>query len=331
MHTRRHCLATLLAASLPMGSRSLRAQGDTATGHAIDETWPDASRQRTVPVRLRWPDARRHAGPWPVVLFSHGLGGTRDGGRVWAEAWVHAGFVVVQLQHPGSDLEAVRSVTNTFTDQRALRSLAGPSQLLERLRDVGFALDEIGRRHAAGDDRWGMARPAQVGLSGHSFGAHTTIGMAGQRYPAFDGIAEPRIASFIAFSPTVPVLGSAERAYERLTRPLLAITGTRDADVVGVGATPERRMAVFAALPPGHKAHLVLLDADHMTFAGQTGRAAEIVPREAITRTLQPAHHALVAAITADWWRATLMNDAAAWQRLALPAGLAAGDVWQRK
>jgi len=68
-----------------------------------------------------------------------------------------------------------------------------------------------------------------------------------------------------------------------------------------------------------------------MTFAGQTGRAAEIVPREAITRTLQPAHHALVAAITADWWRATLMNDAAAWQRLALPAGLAAGDVWQRK
>jgi len=38
-----------------------------------------------------------------------------------------------------------------------------------------------------------------------------------------------------------------------------------------------------------------------------------------------------VAAITADWWRATLMDDATAGQRLALPAGLAAGDRWQRK
>ena len=68
-----------------------------------------------------------------------------------------------------------------------------------------------------------------------------------------------------------------------------------------------------------------------MTFAGQTGRAVEIVPREAITRELQPAHHALVASLTADWWRATLMDDAAAWQRLETPPGLASGDRWQRK
>ena len=94
---------------------------------------------------------------------------------------------------------------------------------------------------------------------------------------------------------------------------------------------PLTTMAVFAALPPGNKAHLVLQDADHMTFAGQTGRAAEIVPREAITRDLQAAHHGRVAAISADWWRATLQDDAAAWARLAQPAGLAKDDVWQRK
>ena len=233
---------------------------------------PTPPASATVPVRLRWPDAARFAGPWPVVIFSHGLGGTREGGTVWGEAWAAAGFVVVHLQHPGSDLAAVRGVTNTFTDQRALRSLAGPQQLLARLRDVGFALDEIGRRHAAGQGRWSAVRPTQVGMAGHSFGAHTTMGMAGQRYPAFEGIAEPRLAAFIAFSPTVPVMGDAHRAFERLNRPLLSITGTRDADVAGVGATPERRMAVFGALPPGDKAHLVLQDADHMTFGGQTGR-----------------------------------------------------------
>ena len=332
MPTRRHCLTRLIAAAAPLAIGGRLAHASTLPGPTvIDDLWTDTARQRAVPVRVRWPDANRHAGPWPVVLFSHGLGGTRDGGAIWAEAWAAAGFAVVQLQHPGSDLEAVRAVATSFSDQRALRTLTGPDQLLARLRDVGFVLDEISRRHAAGEGAWHRVRPTGAGLAGHSFGAHTTLGMAGQRYPAFEGIHEPRLAAFIAFSPTVPRLGSADRAFERLTRPVLSVTGTRDGDVVGVGATPERRIAVFGALPPGNKAHLVLRDADHMTFAGQAGRAAEIVPREPITRELQGTQHALVAAITTDWWRATLLDDAAAWQRLEKPAGLAGSDLWQRK
>ncbi|MEO6624614.1 MAG: hypothetical protein ABIN37_07265, partial [Burkholderiaceae bacterium] len=96
-------------------------------------------------------------------------------------------------------------------------------------------------------------------------------------------------------------------------------------------ATPDKRIAVFAALPLGGKGHLVLQDADHMTFGGQTGRPAEIVPRAQITRDLQPAQHALVATITADWWRATLQGNAEARARLAAPQGLRAGDVWEQK
>lgn len=331
MNTRRHCLAALLGVvALPgLPVQALPLPSSSAT--TVDETWTDSARQRELPVRLRWPDPALHTGPRPVLLFSHGLGGTREGGAVWGQAWAAAGFVVVHLQHAGSDLEALRSATTRFADRRALRTLAGPAQLLARLRDVGFALEEIGRRHRAGQDHWGSVRPGQAGLAGHSFGAHTTLGMAGQHYPQFDGVNEPRLASFIALSPALPVLGDAQQAFERLTRPLLSITGTRDADVVGTGATPARRRAVFDALPPGGKAQLVLQDADHMTLGGQNGRAAEIVPRESITRELQAGHHALVAAITTDWWRATLLNDADARQRLVAPQGLRAGDVWQQK
>ena len=326
--TRRTCISALACSALP----GVYAQAQTSGPAVVDEVWLDAARQREVPVKVRWPDAATSsAGPLPVVLFSHGLGGTREGGAVWGEAWAAAGFVVVHLQHAGSDLAAVRAVTNTFADQRALRSAAGPAQLLARLHDVGFALDEIGRRHAARQERWASVRPDQVGMCGHSFGAHTTLGMAGQRYGGFDGVTEPRLAAFIAFSPSLPAVGDARQAFERITRPLLCITGTLDSDVVGVGATPERRRAVFDALPAGDKGQLVLMEADHMTFAGQTGRAAEIVPREQITRELQPAHHALVASITTDWWRATLLVDAAARTRLTAPKGLNPGDSWQQK
>ncbi|MFM8767385.1 MAG: hypothetical protein ACKOD9_06340, partial [Rubrivivax sp.] len=65
-------------------------------------------------------------------------------------------------------------------------------------------------------------------------------------------------------------------------------------------------------------------------FAGQTDRAAEVFPRHASSRALQAQHHALVAAITTDWWRAHLLGDEAAAARLRRPAGLAGGDQWQQ-
>ena len=327
--TRRDCLRSLLAGTLGVGAALANAQSP-APG-VEDDTWTDTARKRDVPVRVRWPQSDHHNTALPVVLFSHGLGGTRDGGTVWGQAWAAAGFVVVHLQHPGSDLAAVSRTATSFSDKAGLRAAAGAAQLLARLQDVSFVLNQISLRHAARQGRWATARPGAVGMSGHSFGAHTTLGMAGQRYPGFEGISEPRLASFIAFSPTVPAVGDPQQAFSRLSRPVLTLTGTRDEDVLGNGATPDKRIAVFAALPPGGKAQLVLQDADHMTFGGQTGRAAEIVPRESVTRDQQARDHALVAAITTDWWRATLLDDAAAQARLIAPVGLGPGDRWQQK
>ena len=297
---------------------------------AVDEVWKDTNRQRDIPVKVRWPDAGA-AGASPIVLFSHGLGGSREGGAVWGRAWAAAGFVVVHVQHPGSDLPAVRAAVGSLTDHVGLRSLGSAQQLLARLQDIRFVLDEITRRHHSAAPGWVNARPTAVGMSGHSFGAHTTLGMAGQRYPGMAAMDEPRLAAFIALSPSVPVAGDATAAFAQLTRPVLCLTGTRDGDVVGNGATPDRRMAVFAALPAGHKAQLVLHDADHMTFGGQADRISGIVPREPVSRTLQARHHALVAAVTTDWWRATLLGDAVAQAHLASPQGLDAGDTWQQK
>lgn len=238
-------------------------------------------------------------------------------------------MVVVHLQHAGSDIAAVRREARDFQDKGGLRQAAGPEQLLARLQDVAFVLDELARRQASGAGRWSGVRAQAVGMSGHSFGAHTTLGMAGQRYPGHPGIVEPRLAAFIAFSPTLPVRGDPVQAFERLTRPVLCLTGTRDDDVLGNGATPERRMGVFAALPPGRKAQLVLEDADHMTFSGNTGARAQALQRLPAARALQARHHEAIAAVTTDWWRAHLLGDADARARLLQPAGLAAGDRWE--
>ena len=303
-----------------------------------DDTWQDLVRQRTVPVRIRWPQGSAPASGWPVVIYSHGLGGSREGGDVWGSAWAAAGLVVVHLQHAGSDIDAVRGVASSFRDRAALRSVGSADQLLARLQDVVFTLDEMTRRKMV-DKAWRDVRLDAVGMAGHSFGAHTTLGAGGQAYPGHPGIKEPRITALIALSPTLPARGDAVQAFAAVKKPTLCITGTRDDDVVGNNATPEKRAAVFGALPQGNKAMLLLKDADHATFGGRSvniatdrggqGQAAGILPREVLTAQLQPQHHALVATISTDWWRAHLMGDAGVKARLQTPAGLNAQDIWQ--
>src|ERR1017187_10861522 len=66
----------------------------------MDLTVHDAARSRDLPVRVYLPT---NAAPVPVVVFSHGLGGNREGSKFLGEHWAARGYVAVFLQHPASD------------------------------------------------------------------------------------------------------------------------------------------------------------------------------------------------------------------------------------
>lgn len=65
-----------------------------------DLTVKDAKRSREIPIRVYLP---REKTPAPIVLFSHGLGGSREGSAYLGNHWAARGYVAVFLQHPGSD------------------------------------------------------------------------------------------------------------------------------------------------------------------------------------------------------------------------------------
>jgi predicted dienelactone hydrolase len=289
---------------------------------AVEDTWwRDAVRQRDVPVRLRWPSG---SGPWPVVLHSHGLGGSREGGDVFGKAWAAAGFLVVHLQHPGSD----------SAQRRNLRAAASAEQLWARVADVRFVIDEVLRRHHQARGRWAMVAAHSIGLAGHSFGAITVQATAGQRFPMPSALTEPRLKAFVALSPSSGRGGlSLAEQFGGITRPFLGITGSHDGDPFGAFATGESRAAVFDGLPAGSKALLWLDGADHMTFAGNGEapiRGQGLFARSAVAEAREPAHHALVARVTSHWWQHHLLDDAAARAALHAPLGLGEADRWRQ-
>ncbi|MCW3836268.1 alpha/beta hydrolase family protein [Sphingomonas canadensis] len=285
-------LLALALAAVPVAVPAITAE---APGPVCDAKWHDAARDRDMPVRIRMPAG---TGKAPVILFSHGLGGSVEAGRVWAEVWAQAGFVVIHLQHPGSDREAVRS--------QGLRGSMAPAQLVARAGDVRFAIDQVARHGKTGDCDLARADERHVGVAGHSFGAHTAQAAAGQSFLRTADLADGRVRAAIAFSPAPPMNGrrSDADAFSSIAIPFLSVTGSEDAVPQLTPVKPEDRQRPFRAMAPGGKYLLWLDGANHGAFGGQDRGSHGSAP---------DAHvRPIVIRATTAFWRWTLMEDPAA-------------------
>mgnify|MGYP000256497934 CR=1 FL=1 len=192
----------------------------------LDLTVTDASRARDIPIRVYLPAVTN---PAPVVLFSHGLGGNRQGCAYLGRHWAARGYVVVFLQHPGSDDGVWRGQPRREIN-RAMRDAASGANFLLRVKDVPAVLDRLARwQVAANHPLAGRLDLKRVGMSGHSFGAITTQAVSGQSAPGGgQPFTDRRIKAAIAFSPSEPRVGSPAQAFGQVAIPWLLMTGTKD-------------------------------------------------------------------------------------------------------
>ena len=291
----------------------------------VDLDITDAARDRTIPVRVYLPPDR--AGRCPVVLFSHGLGGSRKGCGYLGEHWSRRGYAAVFLQHLGSD-ESVWLELPPGRRPAAMQAAASLENFRSRVLDVPAVLDALRQwTDTEGHPLGGRLDLDSVGMSGHSFGAQTTQAVSGQALPLVGRrFTDPRIKAAVIMSPGTP-RGRRDPgdAFAEVTIPWLLLTGTNDTAPIG-GQSVESRLAVFPALPDGAAYELVLAAAEHSAFTDR-GLAGD---REA----RNPNHHRAILAVTTAFWDAFLRGDgdARAWLDGAGPGMvLEAGDRWQRK
>jgi len=289
----------------------------------LDLVVVDEGRGREIPLRVCLP---RDGSPAPVVLFSHGLGGSREGNAYLGTHWALRGYVAVFLQHPGSDSSVWRDLP-PGQRRSAMEQAAGSRNFLLRVKDVKAVLDQLARwNEGAGHSLAGRLDLRRVGMSGHSFGAVTTQAVSGQQFRGGFSFTDPRIEAAIAMSPSRPRRGGeAAGSFGDVAIPWLLMTGTKDVAPIG-GADLESRLAVFPALPPGGKYELVLEGAEHSAFSDRA------LPGDTAPRN--PNHHRVILALSTAFWDAWLRGDAAArrWLDGDGPRSvLAKGDRWQRK
>lgn len=300
---------------------------EAALAAPLDFTVLDAKRDRNVPIRVYLPAMTKAA---PVVLFSHGLGGSRENNPYLGRHWSARGYVVIFVQHPGSD-ESVWRGQRPAQIPVVMKQAASLPNFLLRVADIPAVLDQLTRWQA--DEAHalrGRLDLTRVGMSGHSFGAVTTQAVSGQSLPVGGArFTDPRIKAAVMMSPSVPAAGSAERAFGSVALPWLLMTGTKDVARIGsmtLGGDLDSRLGVYPALPPGDKYELVLKDAEHGAFGDRA------LPGERGTRN--PNHHRAILALSTAFWDAFLKGDAEAKSWLngqSARSVLEKDDRWQRK
>ncbi len=267
------------------------------------EEWHDATRDRLIPVKIYLPTGN---GPFPVIIHSHGLGGTREGSANILEQVARAGFVIVALQHHGSDSSILRGGGPALVG--SLQPLAEAAAM--RYGDLPFAVDELTKRANQGEFA-GKVDLSRIGMSGHSFGALGTLVAVGQALPGPNPLRfrENRIKAAIVYSPNKPRNETSDNAFKAVDRPIMHFTGTEDRTPLDREATPWGRTLPFQSINGADQFLVVLQGGDHAVFSGR--RVVQGTPKPS-----DDAHLRIIADETIRFWRGYLADDSTAAQQL---------------
>ncbi|MFA6954477.1 MAG: hypothetical protein WC538_01245 [Thermoanaerobaculia bacterium] len=268
--------ATLVALSLlcvafggcaSSGAGDARATAPPPPAGVVEslEILHDASRDRDVPIKIYAP--RNGDGPFPVILFSHGLGSSRQGYVYLGREWASRGYVAIHLQHIGSDSEVLRT-----RGYRAIYHAAyDPKEYVERPHDVSFVIDTLeARARERSGEIWGKVDLTRIGVAGHSYGGHTTLTLSGMlvNFPD-DGsrsFRDERVKAALILSPPSMTWSPSPEAFVPIGIPTIHMSGTRDTSRIWKTTLAHRRRA-FDNIHGAPKFFLNIDGATHQSFA----------------------------------------------------------------
>jgi predicted dienelactone hydrolase len=269
--------------------------------------WRDDLRGRSVPIKLYYPVEAGETGA-PTIVFSHGLGGSREGCAYLGRQWASHGFTCLHPQHSGSDENVWRG---KIRPRRALKSsFEDPANLEARVADLRFVLDSLDRHVANKTPLGQMIDPGRIGVAGHAFGALAALVLAGQDTGSDGDEAggDSRVQAVLSLSSPVLFNGPGyDEAYRGIRIPALHMTGTKDDSPVGPTRAVHRRIP-FDHIRAADQFLVTFSGADHLTFSGHL--------RERASQN-DPFYQARIKAASTAFWSAYLRDAPPQQARLA--------------
>jgi len=197
--------------------------------------------------KIYWNEAHRNApvrkGRFPLVVFSHGNGGSRNQNTFWCDYLASHGYVIVSPDHTGN-------ARFTIIDGKPVvfQGSERTNSAKDRPLDVSFLLDQMISWDKGADKRFaGHIDTGRTAITGMSFGSFTAHWASDQ---------DPRFKAVIAMSGAPPT-------HTNLTVPSLRMLGTEDRTI---GAQGNKSIRDNHATHTGPSYLLELKDGGHYSF-----------------------------------------------------------------
>jgi len=161
------------------------------------------------------PDAPVAEGQFPLVVVSHGNGGSHLIYREVSTHLVKNGYVVASLEHPGNN--------------RNNNELAGTyKNLVNRPRHVRLTIDAV----SSDGQLRGSVQPNNAAIIGHSMGGYTALAVAGgtpwsEDRQRVEVVPDPRVRALVLFAPATPWY-QPEDSLRNVTAPILMLIAEHD-------------------------------------------------------------------------------------------------------
>lgn len=160
-------------------------------------------------------DARVRAGKFPLVVFSHGNGGTRHQNTFWCDYLASHGYVIVSADHTANARVTIIKGKPVLYQVEQRQNSA-----VDRPQDMSFLLDQMILWNGGADSRFsGKLHLDKITAAGMSFGAMTAIIVADR---------DPRFKAVLAMS-------GAPAEHTNLTVPTLLMLGAEDMTIKAEG------------------------------------------------------------------------------------------------
>jgi len=269
-------------------------------------TLPAPGRGQDLQVRISAPTTGQAL---PIVVFSHGFGGSLDGYAPLVDFWAARGFAVVQPTHLDS-----RTLNVTDADPRY------PEIWRFRVEDLIRIVDQLKLIEAAVPGLAGRLDRKRIATAGHSWGAQTASMLLGARVLDAEGVpgkdlSDPRIKAGVLLA--VPGTGGPDLTsfaaqnfpfmnpgFAEMITPTLVVAGDQDQSALTVRG-PEWFTDSYS-LSPGPKSLLSLFGAEH-SLGGISGYTSTETTDES------PERVALIQRLTWAFLRSALYPADTSW------------------
>ncbi|MEO0457582.1 MAG: alpha/beta hydrolase [Cyanobacteria bacterium P01_A01_bin.114] len=256
------------------------------------------SKDVDLPIDLYIPSLPGQALPRPAVVISHGLGSDRTSYAYLARHLVTHGFVVINVEHPGSNAEQINALlAGNAAD------VVPDSEFLQRPADISNLLTALEQRSQSDPKLRNLIDFERIGVLGQSFGAYTSLALAGAplnfaeleeqcppevislnislllqcqvetlanpETPTRD-LSDPRVQAAFAINPITSVLFG-EDSFSQIQTPTMVVAGTID---TVAPALPEQ-ITPFTWLTAPDKYLLLMRNGTHFSTIGMTETNSE--------------------------------------------------------